>query len=126
MSLGIDNDKRFYLVCIQKLNNAVVKFKTFSATGFKGGGHIVINNYSALCTVIKAAMIPQSMHHAVFILAVQFFAINNFVTGVFGFSKFFRLGGDKNDILAMDILVHVRIEVMNQILTRKTRCLPAD
>ena len=126
MSLGIDNDKRLYAVIVQKLNQAVIKFITEILARIKSRGHIVVNNNCTFRAIIQNTMVTLSMQRTVFVLAIQFLTVNNLVTTILGFCEFFSLSRYKNNVFAMDISVHVRIEELQQIFASTTRGLPTN
>ena len=65
------------------------------------------------------AVIAHGMQCAVFIFFTQLDTVINVVNPRIGFCKFFSLIDNINDIITMDIAIHIRIEVIDHFFAGK-------
>ena len=120
MRLRIDNDKRIHQVRIQKFRKIVRTVRTFFVNGLDSLGHIIIIDDRIFGAILQVTMVSRGMECVVIVFSVKFLPIVNIVVSTMCFGKILGLGNNIHKVFTMDILVHIRIEIVNHLFTGKT------
>ena len=124
VGFGIHDDEGLDLVGVQEAYEPILEFQAGVLGPVHSIGHVAVDDHGVVGTA-HVLVVPEGLHRTVLVLAVELFTVDGVIGGCPRLSELLGPRGHEHDVLGMYVLVHVRVEIVQQVLSRGPLALPA-